>query len=336
MEDWQEEGKPGAPTESLPSSRRLPAPPPRDGKHRTAAPHQPPQGDCLHRRGSGKKNAFPPQGQKSPELAPPDLPLCPSHLFSAVQRLEHGTEKPALVSKPPEAEISSTIQEYPKHRDKDCSQGPIGLSARHSSLDNASGGRGRRCRGGSAAGAPTLLHITSRIEGVRLRERGTDNKPGPVPLCLRDAGTAEVPTFLGKLLAMAVTGPAAGPEPSRCPGEQLPVSSFPVAAAAPLPARLSAPQSAGREERHQPGSALIKYTKQNKIKSNHNKTMTASAKALPGERVPSRNLSGPLGPGARAELASLRLPPPSRPPEAPGSLRSTGGGSSGLGIPGEG
>lgn len=108
----------------------------------------------IHRRGSKKKSRFPPEGQTSPELASSDLSVCPSHLFSAVQRLEHGTEKPGLVSKPPEAESSSAIQEHPKHRDKDCSQGPIGLSARHSSLDSASGGRARRCRGGSAAGAP--------------------------------------------------------------------------------------------------------------------------------------------------------------------------------------
>lgn len=43
-----------------------------------------PQGDSLHRRGSGKKSPFPPEGQTSPELAPWDLPLCRSHLLGAV------------------------------------------------------------------------------------------------------------------------------------------------------------------------------------------------------------------------------------------------------------
>lgn len=91
--------KTAAPTESLLSYRTLPAPAPQDGKSRTADPHLPPQDDCPHPQGSGEKSLFPPEGQASPELAASDWSLCPSQLFSAVQRLEHGTEKPDLVSK---------------------------------------------------------------------------------------------------------------------------------------------------------------------------------------------------------------------------------------------
>lgn len=57
---------------------------PKMGSTATAAPHQRAQGDCLRRRGSGKKSPSPPEGQTSPELTSSHLSSCPSHLFSAV------------------------------------------------------------------------------------------------------------------------------------------------------------------------------------------------------------------------------------------------------------
>lgn len=66
-ENWQEKENQQL-TDSFPSYRILPALPSQDGKYRTAAPHQRAQGDCLRRRGSGKKSPSPPEGQTSPEL----------------------------------------------------------------------------------------------------------------------------------------------------------------------------------------------------------------------------------------------------------------------------
>lgn len=258
--------------------------------------------------------------------------MCRSHLFGAVQRLEHRTEKPGLISKPPEAESSSIIQEYPKHREKNCSQAPIGLSARHSSLDNTSGGRGRRCRDGSAAAAPTprrLVFASAHHLQQSPNRRGQAQRARHghqtcfLPPLSPGSGTAEIPTF-GKLLAMPVTGPAVGPELSRSPGgpSALSAPSFSPQRPSSRLGRISTPQSAGREGRHQSESALIKYTKKIINSKNNNSHCQATPQAL----RPPRERTEPLRPEEWVEPASLRLsPPPSAslvrpaPPEVPGS-----------------